>query len=81
MMFLTRAVIAILAGVGSGLIGFWAMWNAILASGAGYPGVGFDTWLVGSIFAPGVLVALAVFHIISGLEVARPKGENAPQSA
>jgi hypothetical protein len=61
----TRAAIALLAGVGAGLIGFWAMWQCLWALTGRHPGIGQDAWLVASIFVPGVLVPLAVFHVLS----------------
>jgi hypothetical protein len=65
MTFYTRATIALFAGVGAGLIGFWAMWQAVWAVAGQHPGIGHDGWLLAGIFAPGVLVAFAVFHILS----------------
>ena len=65
MRFITRAANAILAGVGAGLIGFWAMWQSIWAIVGEHPGIGHDNKLVAAIFVPGVLVPFAVFHMIS----------------
>jgi hypothetical protein len=70
MPFVTRAIIALLAGVGAGLIGFWASWNAVWAIAGEYPGLRHDNWVVAGIFGPGVLVALAVFVVLS--KAARP---------
>ena len=65
MSYVTRAAIALLAGVGAGLIGFWVMWQSLWALTGQHPGIGQDTWLVASIFVPGVFVPLAVFRAIS----------------
>jgi hypothetical protein len=65
MSFVVRAVISLLAGVGAGLLGFWAVWVAVGGSAWRHPGVGYDNWLVAGIFIPGVLVPLAVFSTIS----------------
>jgi hypothetical protein len=64
MPFVTRAVIALLTGIGAGLLGFWAVWTAIVAAG-GVPGIGNDAWLLTGIFGPGVVVPLVVFRAIS----------------
>jgi hypothetical protein len=65
MNFMTRAAIALLTGVGSGLIGFYAMWQLVWATAGEHPGIGHDAWLVAAIFVPGVLVPLTVFRAIS----------------
>ena len=65
MRFITRAVIAILAGIGAGTLGFATAWHAIQAVWNVHPGVGFDNWLIASIFAPGILFAVLVFHSVS----------------
>jgi len=65
MRFMTRATIALLAGVGAGLIGFWAMWQSIWAIAGKHPGIGHDNELVAAIFVPGMLVRIAVFHSVS----------------
>ena len=64
MSFVTRAVIALLAGVGAGLIGFWLVWSAIGATGQD-PGVGHDAFILSGIFAPGAIVPLLVFRAVS----------------
>jgi hypothetical protein len=70
MRFFTRAVIALLAGVGAGLIGFWAVWQSVWALAREHPGIGHDVQLLAGIFVPGVLVAIGVFHVLS--RTARP---------
>jgi hypothetical protein len=65
MHFITRAVIALLAGMGSGVLGFWASWHAIEAITGVYPGLGYGNWVAAGIFVPGVLVSLAVFQVLS----------------
>ena len=65
MSFPLRAVVAILAGVGAGIIGFgiaWALDERFLFLDSGS---GRDTLFLGSIFAPGLAVALLVFRSIS----------------
>jgi len=41
-----RAVISVLAGLGSGTIGFWIMWNAVGWITGSHPGVGNEAWLL-----------------------------------
>jgi hypothetical protein len=65
MAFVTRAAIALLAGVGAGLIGFWVTWESIRGIAGQNPGIGHDGWVLAGIFAPGVLVPLTVFRILS----------------
>ena len=65
MRFMTRAAIALLTGIGAGLIGFWVMWQSISTIAGKNPGIGHDSWLVAAIFVPGVLVPIAVFHSVS----------------
>jgi hypothetical protein len=62
--FVTRAAIALLAGIGAGLIGFWVVWSALGKLGAD-PGIGYDSWILAGIFVPGVLVPLGVFRSVS----------------
>jgi hypothetical protein len=71
MQFVARAAIALLAGVGAGLVGFWVMWQAIRGLGQN-PGIGWDEWILGAIFLPGVLVSLAVFRAVSKDALPRP---------
>jgi hypothetical protein len=75
MHFIARAAIALLAGVGAGLIGFWAMWQSLRALTRDHPGIGHDEWLLAAIFGPGVLVALAVFNGLSRAVLPREKGQ------
>ena len=60
-----RAVISVLAGLGSGAIGFWVMWNVIKWSSNSQPGVGHNVWLIVGIFAPIVAVTILVFWALS----------------
>jgi hypothetical protein len=72
MSFVTRAIIALLTGVGAGLIGFWLVWTAVGKVIGDDPGVGYDAPILVGIFAPGVLVPLVVFRVISRLVVRNP---------
>ena len=65
MRFATRATIAILAGIGSGLVGFGLVWKSVMLVAREDPGIGYDPWLLSGIFVPGVLVSLLVFRILS----------------
>ncbi len=53
MSFLLRAAIALLAGIGAGLIGFWIVWSAVWKVVGERPGIGHDSWLLAGIFVPG----------------------------
>ncbi len=76
MMFVTRAVISLLAGVGAGLLGFYAVWRCLIGDAfSSIPGPGYDGPLLAGIFVPGVLVPLVVFAILSRPEPdAKPSG-------
>jgi hypothetical protein len=63
--FATRVSIAILSGIGSGTTGFWLAWNFVRLALRDNPALGYDAWLVGGIFAPGVFVSALVFVILS----------------
>lgn len=66
MSFARRAVIALLAGIGAGLLGFWAVWRCLVGTvWDAAPGAGHDGWLLAGIFLPGVLVPLVVFRAVS----------------
>ena len=65
MPFLTRAVIAILAGIGAGALGFGAVWNLVERVLHDNPGVGYTAWLLAAIFVPGALIPLLVFRTVS----------------
>ena len=65
MPFLTRAVIAILAGIGAGTLGFGAVWNFVERVLHADPGVGYTPWLLAAIFVPGVVVPVLVFRAVS----------------
>ena len=66
MSFVMRAVISLLAGIGAGLLGFWAVWRSLIGTAFdSVPGPGYDAWLLAGIFIPGVVVPLVVFRQIS----------------
>jgi hypothetical protein len=66
MSFVTRAVISLLAGIGSGLVGFWAVWRALIGTAFdSIPGPGYDGWLLAKILVPGLVTAVVVFRQIS----------------
>jgi hypothetical protein len=65
MSFYARAVIALLSGVGAGTLGFWVSWRTVCSLCGSASPVGYDWWIVGSIFAPGVLISGLVFVIVS----------------
>ena len=66
MSFVTRAVISLLAGIGSGLLGFWAVWRSLIGTAFdSVPGPGYDGWLLAGIFIPGPVIALVVFRQVS----------------
>lgn len=64
MSFASRAAVSLLAGVGAGLLGFWAVWTAIKLLGES-PATVPDAWPLTGILGPGVLVPLAVFRAVS----------------
>lgn len=48
----TRAVISILAGIGAGVLGFWAVWRSLIGTAFdSVSGPGYDGWLLAGIFA------------------------------
>jgi hypothetical protein len=66
MSFVMRTVVSLLAGIGAGLLGFWAVWRSLIGTAFdSVPGPGYDTWLLAGIFIPGVVVPLVVFRQIS----------------
>ena len=66
MSFVTRAVISVLAGVGAGHLGFWAVWRSLIGTAfTSVPGPGYDGWLLAGIFIPGVVVPVVVFRQVS----------------
>jgi hypothetical protein len=66
MSFLMRAVISLLAGIGAGLLGFWAVWRTLIGSVFdSVPGPGYDGWLLAGIFIPGIVVPVVVFRQLS----------------
>jgi hypothetical protein len=66
MSFATRAAIALLAGIGAGLLGFWAVWRSLIGTAFDtVPGPGYDGWLLSGIFIPGLVVPVIVFRKIS----------------
>lgn len=75
MSFVTRAVISLLAGIGAGLLGFWAVWRTLI--GSAFHSVtdpGHVNWLIAGIFVPGLIVPVVVFRQIS-LATRRPPAE------
>jgi hypothetical protein len=74
MSFAMRAAISVLAGIGAGLLGFWAVWRSLIGTTfASVPGPGYDAWLLAGIFIPGPVAAVVVFWQIS-----RATRRNAP---
>jgi hypothetical protein len=66
MSIVTRAVISLLAGVGSGLLGFWAAWRSLIGTAFdSAPGPGYYGWLLAGIFVPGLVTSVVVFRQIS----------------
>jgi hypothetical protein len=73
MSFGTRAVISLLAGIGAGLLGFWAVWRTLIGTAFdSVPGPGYDGWLLAGIFVPGIVASVLVFRQIS--QATRPHG-------
>ncbi len=72
-----RAIISMLAGIGSGALGFWVMWKVIAWATNTHPGTTHGAWLVVGIFAPLVAVAVATFWALGGKEQAG----SAPEAA
>ena len=63
MSFAARAVISLLAGIGAGLLGFWAVWTAVVGSlWDSLPGPDYSNWFLAGIFIPGILVSLIAFR-------------------
>jgi len=66
MSFAMRAVISVLAGIGAGLLGLWAVWSMLIGSlFDSVPGPGYVGWFLAGIFIPGVVVPLVVFRQIT----------------
>jgi hypothetical protein len=66
MSFTMRAVISLLAGVGAGLLGFWAVWRTLIGTAFdSVPGPGYDGWFLTGIFLPGIVVPVIVFRQLS----------------
>src|SRR5262249_21401541 len=65
MPLLTRAVIAILAGIDAGTICFGFSYKFVEQVLHDDPGVGYTPWLLTAIFAPMVIVPLLVFRATS----------------
>ena len=73
MSFLSRAAIALLSGIGAGLLGFWAVWRTMIGTTFdSIPGPGYDAYLVAGSFVPGVVAAALVFRTISRATRAQP---------
>ena len=80
MSFAMRAVISVLAGIGAGLLGFWAVWRTLIGTAFdSVPGPGYDEWLLAGIFIPGFVVPVVVFRHIS-LATRRHVAESRPTS-
>jgi len=73
MSFATRAVIALLAGIGAGLIGFWLVWEFVARVVGAYPGLDHDWPLLAGIFLPFLTVSAAVFRAVSQVAPAAPR--------
>jgi hypothetical protein len=66
MSFVMRATIALLSGIGAGLLGFWVTWRSLIGSTFdSVPGPGYDAWFVAGTSVPGVVVSVLVFRQIS----------------
>ena len=66
MSFMARAVISLLAGIGAGLLGFWAVWRTLVGSAfASVPGPGYDGWFLAGIFIPSIVLPVVVFRHLS----------------
>ncbi|HLW66722.1 MAG TPA: hypothetical protein VKS79_15515 [Gemmataceae bacterium] len=61
MSFAIRTAIAVLAGMGAGVVGYWVTWRFLEPDNL----VGFDPWMLVGIFAPGIAVCAAVFWTMS----------------
>ncbi|MBP3953768.1 hypothetical protein J8F10_00435 [Gemmata sp. G18] len=72
MSFVSRAAIALLAGIGSGLLGFWIVWSTVWKVVGEHPGIGHDAWLLAGIFVPGIAVPILVFRSVSRAVTTRP---------
>ena len=78
MSFVMRAVFSLLAGIGSGLLGFWAVWRTLIGTAFdSVPGPGYDGWLLAGIFVPGVVASVIVFRQISQATGRRESGHMA----
>ena len=69
MNLVARGVISVLAGIGGGAIGYLAMTHAIEASPSSFASVGQTNSLIVSIFAPFILVTLAIYWYLSAIPV------------
>ena len=67
-----RAVISVLAGIGSGALGFWVMWKIVGWMTHSHPG-SHPAWLIVGIFAPLIAVAVTTFFALG-----RSEEKNAP---
>lgn len=65
MSMLSRALIALLAGIGAGLVGFWAVCTWVSGLADANPSNNYDAYLVCGIFAPFIAVTLAVYWALS----------------
>ena len=65
MPFVTRCVIAILTGIGAGVLGFGAAWYFIQGVLHRVPHMGLNLWLLIAIFVPGTLIPMLTFRALS----------------
>jgi hypothetical protein len=72
-----RVLISLLAGIGAGLLGFWAAWRLLIGTAFdSVPGPAYNGWLLAGIFIPGLVVPMVVFRQISlatHRQIAEPK--------
>jgi len=76
----TRVIISLLAGIGAGLLGFWAVWRTLIGTAFdSVPGPDYDGWLLAGIFIPGLVVPVLLFRSVSlatQRHAAEPKATN-----
>lgn len=65
MSLLSRSLISLFAGIGAGLIGYWAVRIFVHALAANHPGTNYDAYLICGIFVPFIAVTLAVYWTLS----------------
>jgi hypothetical protein len=67
MRLLPRCVVAVLSGIGTGVLGYWAAWLAVENWGT-HPAEGYNPAVLVGIFAPFVATAVLVFFSLDGPE-------------